>query len=83
MLTCVRPPEAGDGEADSLAAQLAPDADPGVLQHLEENKLYYYYYYYYYCYYYFYLETVCGDNLTVLGPRDHAPIWKLRNVFSF
>ena len=62
MLTCVRPPEAGDGEADSLAAQLATDADPGVLQNL---------------------ETVCGDDLTVLGPRDHAPIWKLRDVFSF
>ena len=62
LLTCVWPPEPGDGEADALAAQLAPDADPGVLQHL---------------------EAVSGDDLPVLGPRDHAPIWKLRKVFSF
>ena len=35
FLTSVRPPEPGDGEADSLAAQLPPHTDPLILQHLE------------------------------------------------
>ena len=35
FLTSVRPPEPGDAEADSLAAQLPPHTDPLILQHLE------------------------------------------------